>query len=99
MNENNPQAFPSKEIDYNASANHGTTVYDNHHAGMTLRDYFAAKAMPKSTTYTPAGLKNWIKWFFGYDYTSSNVEPEESAKKSYQLADAMLKERMKPIKE
>ena len=55
---NNPQAFPSN-------------VWWE--TGMTLRDYFAAKAMQ--------GI------------LFEGLEPEETAKHAYQMADAMLMER------
>lgn len=65
----NPPAFPlSKKID---------GVGDVVHSGMTLRDYFAAKAMQ---VFAQDALKN--------DETDQMV-----ADWSYQLADAMLVER------
>lgn len=56
------------------------------HEGMTLRDYFAAKAM--LTFYTPAmvGISD------GGDLIDT---PEAVAEFSYMLADAMLAERAK----
>ena len=47
-------------------------------SGMTLRDYFAAKAMQSFTNI----------W-----YEDAKNTPESIAKKSYKLADAMLKQR------
>lgn len=47
--------------------------YEIEHNGMTLRDYFAAKAMQ--------GI------------LFEGLEPEETAKHAYAMADAMLKER------
>ncbi len=58
---NNPPAFPIH--------------WENHHEGMTLRDYFAAKAMQ--------GLLS----------SDVNAKPEDFAKQSYKVADAMLKAR------
>ena len=81
MNEDeNPNAFPSKEIDWNESMHSNRVIYLDQHMGMTLRDYFAAKALvsmlDNPTTFT--------------DRTY-----EVAAHKSYKLADAMLKERNK----
>lgn len=67
---NNPPAFPHHEIDEN------DTIY---HAGMTLRDYFAAKAMQ-------AMIANDL---------NLARHPEGLTKLSYAVADAMLKERSK----
>ena len=60
-------AFPRNILD------HGHGVITTHESGMTLRDYFAAKAM-QGILY--AGL-----------------EPVETAKHAYTMADAMLKAR------
>jgi len=49
------------------------------HNGMTLRDYFAAKAMQ--------ALIN------GYVRTDMKVEPKVDSERSYEIADAMLKAR------
>ncbi len=57
---NNPHAFPVETKDYVQ-------------LGMTLRDYFAAKAMQ--------GI------------LFEGLEPEETAKHAYAMADAMLKAR------
>lgn len=43
--ENNTQAFPSHDVDFDESAIRNTTVIENYHQGMTLRYYVAAKAM------------------------------------------------------
>jgi hypothetical protein len=50
--------------------------------GMTLRDYFAAKAM-QGFIASPRGLNNG----------KPTVEPQEYANVAYQVADAMLKAR------
>jgi hypothetical protein len=71
-------AFP--EIAYKAPAGGGShimTVY----GGMTLRDYFAAKAM-----------QGWLTTYTG-DVTCFMVSTTAVAKFSYQMADAMLKAR------
>ena len=53
-----------------------------HTPGMTMRDYFAAKAMQQMIMIE---LKN--------DYESSEERMESVAKISYKMADAMLKAR------
>jgi len=62
----NPRAFPQEYQD------------GDFQAGMTLRDYFAAKAMQSVMT--------------GEGYRMYSV-PEEIAQLSYLMADAMLKQR------
>lgn len=58
------------------------------HGGMSLRDYFAAKAM-QSTMLNDEEQKYWVQ-----DYS-----PEEAAqftaKRAYEYADAMIAERSK----
>jgi hypothetical protein len=67
-------AFPRNILD------HGHGVTTTHESGMTMRDYFAAKAMEGFIAYaTHKGI-----------YAPPD---EELAKVSYQLADAMLKAR------
>lgn len=70
--ENGDPAFP---VQYSNEAD-GPTVMPTQ--GMTLRDYFAAKALQ--------GL---------LADTALSAKPETWAKRSYELADAMLKERNK----
>jgi hypothetical protein len=60
---NNPPAFPIH--------------WENHHEGMTLRDYLAAKAMQGQLS-RPSG---------GY------LQEEDVAKYAYMMADAMLRAR------
>lgn len=62
---NNPPAFPSQ-------------IGDRPHQGMTLRDYFAAKAMQSVMV--------------GEGYRMYHT-PEALAQLSYLMADAMLKQR------
>jgi hypothetical protein len=65
---------------------HNTVVVDKdggiieHHKGMTLRDYFAAKAMHK------VNMNN-------YSTMSSESYEEYIARHAYKMADAMLKAR------
>ena len=65
-NTNNPSAFPS--------TNHGMIIS----TGMTLRDYFAAKAMQ--------GYLSDSEWL-------AEVSPQGTAEAAYRVADAMLKAR------
>lgn len=55
--------------------------------GMTLRDYFAAKAMQ--------GLMSgrWKSNMHGVTYDAYRVDADEWAKSAYHFADAMLKAR------
>ena len=69
---------------------HNTVVVDKeggiikHHKGMTLRDYFAAKAMQ-------ATVDAWIQRSI-YPPTDPPTD-DEVAKNAYAMADAMLKAR------
>jgi len=80
---NNPQAFPRPhsidDVDFDIS-------YPAH-AGMTLRDYFAAKAMQ--------GLMagRWKADMHGIPYDAYRADANEWAKSAYYFADAMLKAR------
>ena len=67
---NNQPAFPLH--------NHGTQTLGMHFTGMTLLDYFAAKAMQGA---------------FTNPIPSSDYELEYIAEKSYRMADAMMKAR------
>jgi hypothetical protein len=60
---NNPPAFPIH--------------WENHHQGMTLRDYFAAKAMQAVLT----------------NHKLEDCDDDVVAKNCYQMADFMLKAR------
>lgn len=72
---NNPPAFPNdvKPI--------------NERVGMTLRDYFAAKAMQ--------GLMSgrWKSDIHGIQYDAYRADADEWAKSAYHFADTMLKAR------
>lgn len=54
-------------------------------AGMTLRDYFAAKAMQKTMSEFEEG---WVKHAYEYE-----TFLQWAAERSYAMADAMLKAR------
>ena len=58
-----------------------TNHYGHKLTGMTLRDYFAAKAM-----------QGWLSTY-GDDVPQQAVLPENIAMLAYQIADAMLKAR------
>ena len=75
----NPNAFPGGD-GYNSGCG-------NHRNGMTLRDYFAAKALPHAQR----------SWWDGraVDYEMASGDADNIAINSYLMADAMLKERQK----
>ena len=78
MEENKKQAFPT------LFHNQTTGEPNGHDAGMTLRDYLAAKAM--QSVLVSGNYDN----FTG---NSGMPVPEFVAEQSYQIADAMLKQR------
>lgn len=71
----NPPAFPS-------------TIGDRPHQGMTLRDYFAAKALQGQMSNVEYVISRWSK-----DDTSSGLFQDYLALTAYKVADAMLKQR------
>jgi hypothetical protein len=80
----NPPAFPTSHqepCDYNGHNNSQKTVIDQ---GMTLRDYFAAKAMQ--------GLIS-SHWCEEARVLSPKLGAEELATDAYIMADAMMKAR------
>jgi hypothetical protein len=68
-------AYPSREF----VGGHVDTV---HHTGMTLRDYFAAKAMAACISADPSNMNH-------------TTAPAKAAEWAYEFADAMLEERAK----
>ena len=70
----NTPAFPEIRIRSGDNYNPPTKLY---YGGMTLRDYFAAKAMHASMSLDPANA----------------ASSEEHARWAYEMADAMLKAR------
>jgi hypothetical protein len=84
--ERNPAAFPFKSIDFEASAEAKTNIYDGYSQGMTLRDYFAAKAMDQV-------IFSWRNFNRVIDFEDRAGDAENIAKNCYLLADAMLKAR------
>ena len=73
---NGGPAFPEIRIRGGDNYNPPTKLY---YGGMTLRDYFAAKAMRL--------------YFLGEDSASLSGDPKQIAAWSYAMADAMLKAR------
>ena len=73
---NNPPAFPSGLIDPSTPEDHVQSL----HKGMTLRDYFAAKAMQAVITgyATQNKVDSYSDYWAGF---------------AYEMADAMLKAR------
>jgi hypothetical protein len=70
----NQPAFPMTGFE----TRNGQGIQLVHHTGMTLRDYFAAKAMQGML----AACTGW-----------SNADQDRMARTSYRMADEMLKER------
>jgi hypothetical protein len=70
---NNPPAFPMTGFE----TRNGQGIQSVHHTGMTLRDYFAAKAM--QGMYANGSFPTGIML--------------DTAKEAYEMADAMLKAR------
>jgi len=77
----NPSAFPALHL--------------NGHEGMTLRDYFAAKALAQCTmmNYRPRNGFNYLKWLFGFEYRGCSMPVNAGVENAYIIADAMLKQR------
>ena len=79
----NPPAFPLH--------NHGAQTLGLHFTGMTLRDYFAAKALQG---YISA--KAWhpdFKYPIDFNFDAGKRAADAVAVAAYQYADAMLKAR------
>jgi hypothetical protein len=77
---NNPPAFPIPRHTRHFDDSQGAYMQDD---GMTLRDYFAAKAMPVLTT----------QFYSLNQQLSEGSVPELVSKVAYEFADAMLKAR------
>lgn len=78
--ENGGQAFPRQQWEYDGQSN----VLQYQEEGMTLRDYFAAKAMA-------AIVRRWDGHSFGGGPESPQYK--ELAEDAYYIADAMLRAR------
>lgn len=82
----NQNAFPFKEkVRKNQKYSHNT--HWQNHRGMSLRDYFAAKAMQAIITVM-ANTDNLVNG----GYVPHTID-EHIAKNAYDVADAMLKQR------
>ena len=67
---------------------------DQPYAGnVSLRDYFATRAMQPVGPNRPASLLQWFRWAFGYSYKASGPSTVTNAKLAYAQADEMLKAR------
>lgn len=64
---------------------------------MTLRDYFAAKALAGTLAgdLNPAGPWQKIKALFGFSHELRGASRDSVAVRAYEVADAMLAERAK----
>ena len=83
----NPLAFPKVVPDGDTNQN-----------GMTLRDYFAAKAMEsylKGQMIPRHSIASRLKLFFGLKGWTRDfdINQDQISERSYQVADAMLKAR------
>lgn len=84
-----PQAFPCA---LNGDEKSGWTP--EYVEGMLLRDYFAAKALPKMISVIPRGFWNNVKRFLRLPYTG-DIYSDEVSEACYLMADEMLKQRVK----
>lgn len=78
----NPHAFPNQTC-------------DEENVGMTLRDYFAAHALPPAIDYRARNLIGRLKSLFLRQYPGALIIPDKAAEAAYKVADAMLAERQK----
>lgn len=88
---NNELAFPLQKSGHCPNCKVG---YVEQQAGMTLRDYFAAKAMNSLISKMTGDLRKSV-----LNDNDWEEALERGSKHSYQIADAMLKERERMIKE
>ena len=85
---NGGAAFPQHGWSRDPEAN----KYMQDKGGMTLRDYFAAQALPAILSVPDDGIQAWSPTATS---GSSITAAEAWAKNAYQIADAMLAERAK----
>lgn len=76
-------AFPCDWMDFQPGT--GNQVAREQYFGMTLRDYFAAKALPEASQWKRATSAGYA------------VSCDEIADLAYQMSEAMLKRRLKKI--
>jgi hypothetical protein len=87
MDDKTIPAFPTERIGMESGE-----VLTYQEEGMALRDYFAAKALP---TAVNINVKQYT-WEFGSEwYWNDEEDAAFAASVAYQLADAMMKERLK----
>lgn len=85
MSPNNPPAFPGLSAEMTGIDSDGNERWDTEPSGgMSLRDYFAAKAIPVAT--------KWEEESPTYD-SHDNPTFRGIAERAYLMADAMLKAR------
>lgn len=84
MNPNNPPAFPCKqEIVVQDATGADSAKFIINHEGMSLRDYFAAKAMQGMMSSSNAYFKDW--------------SPNSYTEEAYRISDAMLSKRKEAV--
>lgn len=74
-------AFPAVEYDQRVASDGGGPMIHRQHPGMSLRDYFAAKAVIGITLSGPHTNERFI---------SADEWPRQVAEAAYKVADAML---------
>ena len=85
-NDNGGPAFPVSTG--NPGGEYQNGPYTAQFPGMTLRDFFAAKALPQAWSAEMAEME-----YYNTDVTPRDVSDLHMAKRSYGIADAMLKAR------
>ena len=86
---NGGPAFP---LDYETAVETEGAGASKYGTGMTIRDYFAAKAMPLAFQYWRE-CTNGVDGGFVFSRTEDEGEMDLIAADCYQMADAMLKAR------
>lgn len=80
-------AFPTHRMEWDFGSD--SLELATKHPGMTLRDYFAAKAMVRAMAVSPS---RW--WNEGLTASKSTPDIDQCARVAYAMADAMLKARL-----
>lgn len=81
-------AFPAKRIAGKELMGGADIV--GHHPGMTLRDYFASKALPAILAQDGSGITAYAP---GSKFGNGRTAAQEWAAHAYEIADAMLEAR------
>lgn len=71
---------------------------ENTTINVSLRDYFAAQAIPPAISTAPVSIWDKVKALIGRGYYGPKPKPESVAAQAYAVADAMLAEREKAAK-